>query len=1120
MQMKNAEFLTLDPDKTIWKGVGNVFESILYKFTESIPMMVPTMLPGAVLFRAGLSAKAIVALGASEGVLSVGFIANDIEDGIMQIYTEKGAEGLAAEAPNFATYLETMDEQTALMRFIAEAQGIAPIVGGIAVGAVSAAAGKYVKPVFDGTGGSWMGRIGRGAVSEGIIQEGPQESIEQMTQNIAAAVYDGDRDALEGVAESYIQGMVVGMPGGGLFGGLAGKGGEIDPATEPQDADKPDAPSSFRDVFGEPAEPPDDGDGWRGAPASDLFPTPIDITDEAVPSDQAAAIAAALRTDEAMGDMVENIESQTPEAQAQQNLPMPGGEMTPAPVMSDSMEVEPVDQVPPGQQRPLPIGERNQYIAGQRGRPTAPPVAPVPGAVAPVPTEQQGDLLQKPSPGPADQPTAEPLIDIQAQLEDLFSDETDREGVYLSTDNLARLERDELRGVIGEKGVHLVNFDDIGGLLIAKNAEVAAGAQDMKDIGMPMQAILGQLTRAGDGKPTTGTVVQIRNEAGAVVRETVIEDEDEAFAMAERIGDQAVVLTAAQALKRRKQLIAKEQEAAEVQAAIRKETPHATAQRAEAQAAVKGAKGKTKAAARLLGLATKKGAAEKQRSIAGFYPPDTLEFASPTIAKDYRKTFEKLVTNQLQIEELKAGEASVYPIERRVELNKEAKQLKEQLGKIRQIGFPKRKTTRVVRAAKAVDVSTVSAATQEASKRAKEIDTSQQDYFIAEEFKVLDRQAIDKLRGAELTSAFGMAAYWVAGQYRNVEITPEWLADNPEAAEQEIATIVAEAKGDPLKALAREYDTPGKRRKLIRRAMIYYKRRAYGGKIAARGMTAKTEGRKTKSEYDTGALTQQTAKQDESRADQLVREARSSKARKLLLTAVRQSARLIQRFEQPRSTFGKAVAEVDSDGRETQTASDLRVAKAYFVALNEFAMALVESGQTTNKANDIMERLDKRLRQIAAFTPQTFAAHVSKLARADEQSSLLTIRDRKVRAQVTDPATRANTLLEYYEELMLILAGRSRLENVWKKNAFYNNLVGPLMAKFVDSISLTGWASYRPNEMEMEGLAYAMRGWRLGDERVRKELYDPLKQFFSGVGITFQEEKKKGAGGDVVITRD
>ncbi|MCB7129708.1 MAG: hypothetical protein J3T61_09255, partial [Candidatus Brocadiales bacterium] len=392
MQMKNAEFLTLDPDKTIWKGVGNVFESILYKFTESIPMMVPTMLPGAVLFRAGLSAKAITALGASEGVLSLGFIANDIEDGIMQIYTEKGAEGLAAEAPNFAKYLETMDEQTALMKFVAEAQGIAPIVGGIAVGAISAAAGKYIAPVFEGGAGlSWMGRIGRGAVSEGVLQEGPQEVVEQVAQNIAAAVYDGDRDALEGVAESYVQGMVVGMPGGGLFGGLAGKGGEIDPATEPQDTDQPGAPSSFRDVFGEEVPPPDDG-GWRGAPASDLFPTPIDITDDTVPPDQAAAIAAAMRTDEVMGDTVENIESATPGAQAQQNLPMPGGGMN-----AQGREVATVPQQPPTLegQGELPLVQK------QRGGPPAPipgaapqpaPVAPVPGAVAPVPTEQQGDL--------------------------------------------------------------------------------------------------------------------------------------------------------------------------------------------------------------------------------------------------------------------------------------------------------------------------------------------------------------------------------------------------------------------------------------------------------------------------------------------------------------------------------------------------------------------------------------------------------------------------------------------------------------------------------------------------------------------------------------------------------
>ncbi|KKM18334.1 hypothetical protein LCGC14_1666750, partial [marine sediment metagenome] len=299
MQQKNAEFLTLDPDKTIWKGAGNVFESILYKFTESIPMMVPTMLPGAVLFRAGLSAKAITALGASEGVLSLGFIANDIEDGILEIYRAKGATGLAQEAPNFAKYMETMSEQDALMKFIAEAQGLAPVVGGIAVGAISAAAGKYIAPVFEGDAGiSWMSRIGRGAISEGLMQEGPQEVFEQVAQNVAAAVYDGDREALDGAMESYVQGAVVGAPGGGLFAGIGGKGGSALTEPAPEDRDQPDAPSSFTDVFGDPVPPPEGGSGWRGN-QTDMFPT-----DDPVASDLRAAVDAAIRADEVMGDMV------------------------------------------------------------------------------------------------------------------------------------------------------------------------------------------------------------------------------------------------------------------------------------------------------------------------------------------------------------------------------------------------------------------------------------------------------------------------------------------------------------------------------------------------------------------------------------------------------------------------------------------------------------------------------------------------------------------------------------------------------------------------------------------------------------------------------------------------
>jgi len=1122
MQQKNAEFLTLDPDKTIWKGAGNVFESILYKFTESIPMMIPTMLPGAVLFRAGLSAKALTALGASEGVLSVGFIANDIEDGILEIYNEKGAEGLAQEAPNFAKYMETMDEQKALMKFIAEAQGMAPVIGGIAVGAVSAVAGKYIQPVFEGGSGiGWMSRMGRGAISEGLMQEGPQEVFEQVAQNVAAAVYDGDREALEGAAEAYIQGAVVGAPGGAIFAGVGGKGGDV--AAEPEERDQPGAPSSFTDVFGDPVPPPPGGSGWRGG-RTDLFPG-----DEEVAPDLRAAVDAAIRADAVMDDMIENIDMDP----AQQGLPLTGGAMIPPTRDVATVPQQPPPAVPPGTQAQLPLQQRQRGVPPQDVAGAPPAVAPEPAPVAPqtVPTEQQGELFEQVPQGVPDQPTAEPMADIQAQLQDLVSDETAREGVYLSADNLARLTEDGIRDLIGEQGVHLVNFDNKGGLLIAKNEEVATSAQDLKEGGFPMQYILGQLTRSGDGKPMGDTVVQVRDDTGAVVRETVTATEDEAYALAEKMGDQAVVLTTAQALKRRKQMIQKErdelkkvrskQEARKkATAAIEKELP-AEAQ-PEAEEVVEGAAAPSKAAARLLGLATRKGKAEKARKIGDFYAPETLEFDRPQDEAAYKEAWSKLLDAELTIEQPREPGLRSKKVVAAIKTAFDTKKkMFEELGRIRQVAAPKRKTLRIVRAAKETDPTTVAAATREQPKADVDLDAAPEDYFAGQKFETLTPAEVDALEGSALTQAFAAAAYWLAGQYRNVTITPEWLGDNPIEANEEHVKAIAEATGDPLRALVARFGTDGKRRKLIKRTMLYYKRRRYGGKIAARGVTARAKGKRTTTaEYETGVLTRETGKQDESRGDVIKREARSARARKALAVAVRLSNKLLLRLENPRSTFGKAVAEVDADGKATQTASDIRFAKAYFVALNEFALSLIESGQKTNDANQVMERLSSRLRAIVKLSPKTFASQLSRMARADEQSSLLTIAHPEVRAQVTSPAGRASTLAGYYKELLSGIARRARLENVWKKNAFFNNLVGPLMNKFVDSISVDGWASYRPTEAEMEGLAYAMRGWRQGNERVRKELYDPLKRFFRGVGITFEEERAKGAGGDVVITRD
>lgn len=1208
---KGAEFTTLDPDRTIWKGSPlDVGEAILYKFWESLPMMVGTIIPGVVMLRAGATAKALTYLGASEGGLSVGFIANDITDGIQ----EMDDETLTKESPRFAELLQTMDSpEAARNQLIAEAQGLAPIIGGVLVGAISATAGRYLQPVITGKAGlGAFKRAGRGAVSEGLIQEGPQESVEQLAGNIASAVYDGDRKRLDGLLEAYVQGAAIGAPGGALVAVGGGRADEpIAPGATPIDRDRPGAPSSFRDVFGEQVPPPG---GYTGAPG-DMFAIgePGDV-DPAT----AAAVSASIREDDIVEDMIENIESATPEARQQQQLPL--GTPPPAP----GQEVATVPG-PPGQQQ-LPLQQRQLGVGRQDIRlpeeqvvqPEIPAAPPAPGT---VPTEQQRELFgeaplgqppqeagvvgptagefpaaeidgfvvtmtddagnvieedifetaeeasavadeladgfpdaninvtrtraprQVPAATPVavDQPSAEPLADIQAQLQDLADPTSDREGVFLSADNLARLQADQVRDLIGDVGVHLPNFDGEGGLLIAKNDEVAQSVQELRDEGFPMQYILGQVTRAGIGKPAEGqAVVQLRNDAGNVIRETVTATEDEAYALADewdyeykRSGYSTTVMTPAASLIRRQRLIAAEREQLQVERDEREAARRSrraiedlpAEEQLEAEEVVAGAKKPSRAAARLVGLAVKKGAVEERQRIGGFYAPNALEFPNEVLEQRYRGVWEQLVENQLKQEEIAVGAATRKSIKRRAELAKQENKLFEQLGKIRQLAKPKRKTTRVVKAAKKVDVTTVSALAPEVSKKATKIDTSRRDY-LAQEFAPLDRDQIDALEGTELIEAFANASYWLSGLWRDLSLSPEWRADHPNATDREIAAELHKGKGDPFEALVARYTTEGQQKKLIRRANITFQRRKYGGKIAARDVTAKAKGKRTTTAgYPTGPLTRDVLPQDESRVDELKRKARSTKARKELGTAVRQSGKFIQRLESDRSVFGKAFTETYDKGPKKGQLKlldgDVRFAKAYFIALNEFAMSLIESGQQTSDANLVMERLNSRLRAITKLPPESFVSQVSKMARADEQSSLLTIGDYDIREQVTDPAERIKTLDKYYANLVNTIQRRELRKTKWETNFKFTNNVGPLMQKFVDSIAVDGWPSYRPNEMEMIQLQETMREWRISKRgTARKDLYDPLKRFFRGVGIEFAGEKKKGAGGDVVISRD
>jgi hypothetical protein len=177
--------------------------------------------------------------------------------------------------------------------------------------------------------------------------------------------------------------------------------------------------------------------------------------------------------------------------------------------------------------------------------------------------ENQIDMF--PPEGPQqmpDEPSAEPISDLLAQLEDLSDPDSARLGVYLSQANIDALRSagtfERVRGV----GVPLANFDGKGGTLIAKDRGVAQQLLDLRDEGGDMQQVLGLATGAGFGKPAgAGIAVQQRDEQGNVVRESLVSSPEEADALADSFeapGKEGVVLSANMAIRRREQKLAQE----------------------------------------------------------------------------------------------------------------------------------------------------------------------------------------------------------------------------------------------------------------------------------------------------------------------------------------------------------------------------------------------------------------------------------------------------------------------------------------------------------------------------------------------------------------------------------
>lgn len=158
-----------------------------------------------------------------------------------------------------------------------------------------------------------------------------------------------------------------------------------------------------------------------------------------------------------------------------------------------------------------------------------------------------------------DEPSAEPVADLAAQIADMHDEKTARKGVYLSPANLKAHGGLEGAKALAPNAQVINNFDKKGGALIVKNQSEKVKAFNLRKKEPDMQKVLGALTGAGQGKPTVANapVVQGVTADGAVATESAVAPAEVAAKVAQVAaeGKTPVVTTANEAVARREQLV-------------------------------------------------------------------------------------------------------------------------------------------------------------------------------------------------------------------------------------------------------------------------------------------------------------------------------------------------------------------------------------------------------------------------------------------------------------------------------------------------------------------------------------------------------------------------------------
>jgi len=154
-------------------------------------------------------------------------------------------------------------------------------------------------------------------------------------------------------------------------------------------------------------------------------------------------------------------------------------------------------------------------------------------------------------------PTAEPVGDILAQTEDLKT--SDRKAVYLTRETIENLKGAGRLDEVLRAGVPINNFDTYGGVLVAKDEQIARELVGMLEHEAGnIDEILGYATGAGVSKPYgSNTAVQKLDEHGNVIRERLVKPE-ETQATLKEFGPGSIVTTLKEAMARRARRVARD----------------------------------------------------------------------------------------------------------------------------------------------------------------------------------------------------------------------------------------------------------------------------------------------------------------------------------------------------------------------------------------------------------------------------------------------------------------------------------------------------------------------------------------------------------------------------------